>query len=70
MIHMLAATPVTIPVLPTVATAVLLLLHVPHSDVLLNVVVEPAHTLAVPVIAGAAGLTVTKAFTWQPVPTV
>lgn len=69
-IVVLAAIPVTMPVLPTVAAAGLLLLQVPHSDVLPNVVVEPAHTLAVPVIDGAAGLTVTKAFTWQPVATV
>lgn len=45
------ATPVTIPdVCPTVAIAVLLLLHVPPVTVLVNTVVEPAHIIAFPLM--------------------
>jgi hypothetical protein len=45
------ATPVTTPVVePTVAIAVLLLLHVPPDVALLSVVILPGHTLAVPVM--------------------
>ena len=53
--------PVTVPVLPTVATAVLLLAHVPPITVLLSAVVLPVHTVAVPlsVPADGAALTVT-----------
>jgi len=55
-------TPLTIPVAePTVATAVLLLLHAPPVTVLLNVVVVPGHALAVPVMVDGAALTVTTA---------
>ena len=54
MVDVPAATPVTIPVLFTVAIAVLLLLHTPPAVALLNVVVEPTQALVVPVI----GLTV------------
>ena len=53
-----AATPVTIPVLePTVAFA-LLLLHVPDVPVAvasLSVIVDPTHTVSLPVIAPAKG---------------
>ncbi len=50
------ATPVTTPVdEPTVAIAVLLLLHVPPDVALLSVVVLPWQTLAVPVM-GDKGL--------------
>jgi hypothetical protein len=42
---------------PTVATAVLLLLHVPPLIELLNVVVPPLHMRAVPVIAAGDALT-------------
>jgi hypothetical protein len=50
-------TPVTVPVLPTVAAAVLVLLQTPPVDVSPSVVVAPpAHTFNVPVTeAGAVG---------------
>jgi hypothetical protein len=50
-------TPVTVPVVPTVAVAVLVLLHTPPVVVSTNVVVAPpAHTFSVPVIeAGVVG---------------
>jgi hypothetical protein len=53
--------PVTIPVMPTVPTAVLLLLQEPPGDALLSAVVLPAQTEATPVIGLAVGsvLTVT-----------
>jgi hypothetical protein len=55
-----AETPVTIPVdEPTVALAVLLLIHEPPPVVLANVVDDPAHIVAVPVIAATELLTVT-----------
>ncbi len=41
--------------LPIVALAVTLLVHVPPVTVLLNVVVEPIQTVAVPVIVPALG---------------
>ena len=48
----LPVTPVTIPVdEPIVALIVEELLQVPPADALLNVVVDPTHTTAVPVIA-------------------
>ena len=50
-----ALTPVTIPVLPTVATAVLLLVHVPPARRSVNVTDEPVHRLPGPVIGGAGG---------------
>ena len=62
MVAVPAVTPVTIPDMPIVATAVLLLLHVPPVVVLLNVVVAVAQTIAVPVMVPAtgSGLTVTS----------
>ena len=53
--------PVTIPVAPTLATAVLLLVHAPPVDVVLNVIVAPAQTVVSPEIipANGSGLTVT-----------
>ena len=67
-------TPLTIPVEPTVATDVVPLVQVPPVVVLLSVVVEPAHTLIVPVIADTVGngLTVIVAITdvTQPKPLV
>ena len=64
------ATPDTIPVdVPTVAADVLLLLHVP-PPASVNAVVEPAQTLAVPVIAEGRVLTVTTVVFWQPVASV
>jgi hypothetical protein len=54
-----AATPITTPVPePTVATPVLPLLQVPPLALLLNVVVLPMHTDAVPVIVAGTGFTV------------
>jgi hypothetical protein len=51
------ATPVTTPDVPTVATPVLLLLHVPPEVASLSVADNPTHILGVPVIA-AIGETV------------
>ena len=65
-----AATPVTSPAVPTVATAVLLLLHVPPVTVELKVVTDPGQTVAVPVSAGGKALTVTVAVVKQPVESV
>jgi hypothetical protein len=62
-----AATPVTIPVGPTTAREELLLVHVPAPPPSANGVVEPAHTDAVPVIAGGNGLTVASTVEIQPV---
>ena len=65
------ATPVKIPVdEPMVATAVLLLVHVPPPDVLLNVAVVPGHAVNVPVIAAGNGLTVKVVVLIQPVGSV
>jgi hypothetical protein len=62
-----AATPVTTPVAdPTVANAVLLLLHVPGDEASLNVVVSPTQTFIVPVIAAGCVLTVTGFIAKQP----
>jgi hypothetical protein len=47
------------PVVPVVAKAVLLLLHVPPVRVLFSAVVVPLHTLAAPVIGGGVAFTVT-----------
>ena len=50
--------PVTTPVVdPTLAIAGVLLVHVPPLVVLLNVIVEPVHTLLAPVMAAGEGLT-------------
>ena len=66
-------TPVTTPAVLTVPTAGVLLLHVLPAvgGVTLNVVVDPAHTVIVPVSGGGigVGLTVTMAVTSH-VPTV
>ena len=61
MVAVPAATPVTVPVLPTVATVVAVLLQAPPVVASLNPVVAPAQTIAVPVIvpADGSGLTVT-----------
>ena len=58
--------PVTTPVPDTVATAVLELLHATGLVVVLSVVVLPAHTVAVPVIAVGTGVIVTTAVVTQP----
>ncbi len=64
-----AAIPVTVPLLLTVAT---LVLDDIHGEVLVaavadpvNIVVEPTHTLMVPVIVGNEFI-VTVAVVWQP----
>jgi len=63
------ATGVTIPVaVPIVATEVLLLLQVLLPDTSLNVVVDPVHTVVVPVIAAGDAFTVTLAIALHPVP--
>ena len=49
------ATPVTTPVVLTVAIPVLLLLQVPPVEVSESVVVAPTHTVGVPVMAAGAG---------------
>ena len=56
------ATPVTTPVVPIVAVAVVLLLHTPPVVTSANDVKLPAHTVCVPVMAAGVagnGLTVT-----------
>ena len=50
-----AVMPLTTPLVPTVATEVLLLLHVPPAVALLSVVVLPAVSVAVPVMVPADG---------------
>ena len=63
------ATPFTIPVDgSTVATEVVLLVHVPPETVLLSVVAEPIQTEAVPVIVDGSAFTVTTVVVLQPVP--
>ncbi len=54
---------------PIVATAVLLLVHVPPVVASDNVVVDPAHKDVVPVI-GESALTVTKVVALHPVDSV
>ena len=60
-----AVKPLTIPLVPIVATAVLLLLHTPPVVVSISVVVPPAHKLRGPPIEPTigSGLTVTIAVT-------
>ena len=63
-----AKTPVTKPLPePTVATVVVPLLHVPPVVASLKLVVKPAQTFKVPVIAEGNGLTVKIAVVIQPV---
>lgn len=62
-----AATPDTMPdPEPTVATPVLLLVHVPPDGEELSVVLAPVHTEAVPDIAPGVVLTVTEAMAKHP----
>jgi hypothetical protein len=61
------ATPVTIPVPPTVATEVLLLTHVPLPE-LESGVVDPTHTAEDPLMAVGSGNTVTTVVTRHPPP--
>ncbi len=61
MVTVPALTPVTVPdALPTVAFAVLLLLHVPPLVAFAKVVVLPVHVTAVPVITAGIAFTVTS----------
>ena len=64
-----ALTPVTIPVLPTVAAA-LLLLHVPPPGLHVRVVVAPSQTVAVPLMLAGDERTVTTAVCEQPALTI
>ena len=70
MVEVPADTPVTTPELFIVATAALLLLHVPPVVASLNVVEFPIQTLVVPVIAATVGkgftVTVVVALLVQP----
>lgn len=69
MIAVPALTPLTMPVPePTVAIAVLLLLHAPPVIVSLSVVVAPTHAVADPVIVGGNAFTVTAFIALQPEP--
>jgi hypothetical protein len=61
-----AATGVTMPLVPTVATEVLVELQVPPLPLILNDRVLPMHTFSLPVIAGAPAFTVTTLFAVQP----
>lgn len=54
-----APTPVTTPVVPTVAINTLALAHVPPTVASVRLVVKPTHTTPVPVIADGDELTVT-----------
>lgn len=60
--------PVTIPVMPIVATGVLLLLQVPVVVASLKVVVAPTHIISVPVIGNGLGPTVTVVVMVHPEP--
>ena len=59
--------PVTIPVLPIVATDGVPELHVPPGVASVNVIVEPWHTEDSPPIAAGKGFTVTVTLLLQPV---
>ena len=60
--------PVTTPVPdPTVATAVLPLVHVPPPDASLKAIVDPTQTDGEPVMANGKGFTVTTTEAEQPV---
>ena len=67
MVAVPAATPVTMPDVPIVATPVLLLAHVPPVGVLLSVDVLPTHTTGDPIINPGSGLIVTVVVVRQPV---
>jgi len=67
MIELPAVTPVTTPPAVIVATAGVPLLHIPSAVASLKVVVDPTHTLVVPVIAAGKGFTVTVVVTAHPV---
>jgi hypothetical protein len=67
-----AATPVTTPPVPMLATDVLLLLHTPDGVGSVRVVVPPTHTLDAPLIPATTGsaFTVTVVVVVQPVGSV
>ena len=67
MVTVPAVTPVTMPVAPTVAIAVLLLLHVPPVESVPNADVSPRQTLELPVIVDGNGLTTTGCAVKHPV---
>jgi hypothetical protein len=58
---------VTTPVLFTVATAALPVLHDPPDEAVLNVIAEPGQTAALPVMAAGRALIVTTVEPMQPV---
>jgi hypothetical protein len=66
MVTLPAEIPDTTPELLTVAKEVLLLLHVPPEDVLLNGMVCPVHRMLFPTILAGNELTVTGVVTAQP----
>ena len=68
MVAVPTAPAVTAPLVPILATDVLLLLHVPPEGVQFSVVVEPWHKDAVPVIDPVEELTVTVVVYTAPVP--
>ena len=62
-----AAVTTPVPLVPvTVATAVLLLVHVPPGVVEFNVVLNPAHTFIDPVMVAGLAFTVTPSVCLQP----
>lgn len=63
-----AATPVTVPLVPMVATAMSELLHVPPPGKPPHIIVLPTHTDVGPVIADGEGITVTVRYAVQPEP--
>ena len=61
--------PVTVPFVPlTAAIPLALLLHVPPAGAEFNTVVDPEHTLNVPVIVAGFAFTVTGILVRHPVP--
>ena len=61
-----AESALTTPVVPTVATRVLELVHTPPAVASVKFVVDPAQTISVPVIVTGAALTVTVLAVEQP----
>ena len=62
--------PVTTPDDAPIFALPLLLVHVPPVGVEFNVVVNPAHTVVIPVIVVGLALTLTVVILIQPVPSV
>jgi len=65
-----ATIPVTMPPVPTLAIVPLALDHIPLAVTSLNAVVEPSHTVCVPVIAAGEALTVAIEVATQPLDVV